>query len=298
MGRRCALLLALLLASCGPAASPSPTAQPTGNASAAPEPAVTVTFWHGQSGVLGDRLSELIAKFNTSHKIQVQGAFQGTYDQLYQKIVSAIQAGSVPDMAMVSGPPQTAQYWKAKALVPVQQFVDSADGLNQQQLSDFVPALLDDNSLPVNGKKTLVSWPFSKSLALLYYNPDVLKAAGVSVPTTWDQLRAAPKPVKEKTTATPFARTPDVYYVFLPYLSSQGGEALTPDLSKAAFNTPEGIAALQYQVDLVLGDKTAQVTQGFDWQNPLAQGKAAFAGSTSGSRPFIEQALPAAHTGS
>src|SRR2546428_9830294 len=246
MGRRCALLLALLLASCGPAASPSPTAQPTGNASAAPEPAVTVTFWHGQSGVLGDRLSELIAKFNTSHKIQVQGTFQGTYDQLYQKIVSAIQAGSVPDMAMVSGPPQTAQYWKANAIVPVQQFVDSADGFNQQQLSDFVPALLDDNSLPVNGKKTLVSWPFSKSLALLYCNPDILQQAGVSVPKTWDEFRTALQTVKSKTTATPLSYTPDVYYFFLPYLWSQGGDALSSDYTKATFNSAQRLRRLQF----------------------------------------------------
>src|SRR2546425_1197587 len=287
------LVATLVMSACaGGGQSTQQSAQPAPG-TAAPEPQVTITFWNGQSGVLGDRLNELIAKFNASHKMQVQGTFQGNYDQLYQKIVSAIQAGSVPDMAMVSGPPQTAQYLKAKAIVPVQQFVDSPDGLTGDQLKDFVPALLDDNSLPLNGKKTLVSLPFSKSLALLYYNPDIIKAAGVSVPTTWDQLRAALKAVKEKTTATPFAWTPDVYYFFLPYLWSQGGEALSPDLAKAAFNTPEGVAALQYQADLVLTDKTAQVTQAFDWQNPFAQGKVAFAVSTSVSRPFIEQAMPA-----
>jgi ABC-type glycerol-3-phosphate transport system substrate-binding protein len=297
MGSRwCALFLALLLASCGPAASPSPTVQPTGNATAAPEPAVTITFWHGQSGVLGDRLNELIAKFNTSHKIQVQAAFQGNYDQLYQKIVSAIQAGSVPDMAMVSGPPQTAQYWKAKALVPVQQFIDSPDGFTSDQLKDFVPALLNDNSLPVNGKQTLVSWPFSKSLALLYYNPDILTQAGVSVPKTWEELKTTLLTVKSKTAATPLEYTPDVFYFFLPYLWSQGGDALSADYSKAAFNSPQGLAAVQYQTDLVLTDKTAVVTQGFDWQNPFAQGKVAFAVSTSVSRPFIEQAMPKDHT--
>ena len=283
------VLAALLLASCGPSATPTATQPQT----AAPEPAVSITFWHGQSGVLGDRLNELIAKFNSTHKVQVTGQFQGTYDQLYQKVVSAIQAGSVPDMAMVSGPPQTAQYLKAKAIVPMQQFVDSPDGLSKDQLADFVPALLDDNSLPVNGKKTLVSWPFSKSDALLYYNPDILKTAGVSVPKTWDELRTALQTVKAKTTATPLSYTPDVYYFFLPYLWSQGGDALSADLSKAGFNTPQGIAAVQYQVDLALVDKTAVITQGFDWQNPFAQGKVAFAVSTSVSRPFIEQAMPA-----
>src|SRR5438552_592934 len=288
-----ALFLALLLASCGPSATPPATQQTSSAATAAPEPSVSITFWHGQSGVLGDRLNDLITKFNASHKVQVQGTFQGTYDQLYQKIVSAIQAGSVPDMAMVSGPPQTAQYWKAKALIPVQQFIDSPDGFTADQLKDFVPALLNDNSLPVNGKQTLVSWPFSKSLALLYYNPDILAQAGVQVPKTWEDLKAALITVKSKTTATPLEYTPDVYYFFLPYLWSQGGDALSADLSKAGFNTPQGIAAVQYQVDLALADKTAVITQGFDWQNPFAQGKVAFAVSTSVSRPFIEQAMPA-----
>ena len=291
-----AVIVAIVLGACAPSATPAATQQASSAATGAPEPSVSITFWHGQSGVLGDRLNDLITKFNASHKVQVQGTFQGTYDQLYQKIVSAIQAGSVPDMAMVSGPPQTAQYWKANAIVPVQQFVDSPDGLQQQQLSDFVPALLDDNSLPVNGKKTLVSWPFSKSLALLYYNPDILQQAGVSVPKTWDEFRTALQTVKAKTSATPLAYTPDVYYFFLPYLWSQGGDALSADYTKATFNSAQGLAALQFQTDLVLTDKTAQVTQSFDWQNPFAQGKVAFAVSTSVSRPFIEQAMPKDHT--
>jgi len=284
-----ATILAIVLAACGS----SGTAAPTARQSAAPEPEVTITFWHGQSGVLGDRLKELIAKFNSTHKVQVNAQFQGAYAQLGQKIVSAIQAGSVPDMAMVPGPPVAAQYWKAKAILPIQQFVDSPDGFTKDQLADFVPALLDDNSLPVSGKKTLVSWPFSKSVALLYYNPDILKAAGVSVPKTWDEFRSALKTVKEKTSATPLSYTPDVFTYFLPYLWSQGGEVLSSDLTKAAFNTPAGAAALQYQADLVLTDKTATVTQGYDWQNPFAQGKVAFAISTSVSRPYIEQAMPA-----
>ncbi len=297
MTRSLVLLVTILLSACAPAGAPAAPSQPAATAATtaaapAPEPAVTITFWHGQSGVLGDRLKELVDKFNATHKIQVQQQFQGNYDQLYQKVVSAIQAGSVPDMAMVSGPPQAAQYWKAKALTPVQRFVDSPDGFTQQQLADFVPALLDDNSLPVEGKKTLVSWPFSKSVALLYSNPGILKAAEVSVPKSWEEFRATLRTVKAKTDAQPLAYTPDVYYFFLPYLYSQGGEALSSDLSKAAFNGPEGLAALQFQADLVLADKTAQVTTGFDWQNPFAQGKVAFAISTSVSRPFIEQAMP------
>ncbi len=294
-------IASLVLTACGGnTAAPSPSAaqsasasaQPSQAATVAPEPAVTIQFWHGQSGVLGQELQKLIDKFNSTHKIQVQATFQGNYDQLYQKIVSGLQAGSVPDLAQVTGPPQAAQYWKAKALTPVQDFVNGPDGYTAEQLKDFVPALLNDSSLPVNGKPTLVSWPLSKSLALLYYNPDILQKAGVSVPKTWDEFRAALKTVKDKTGVQPLAWTPDVYYFFLPLLWADGGQVLNSDYTKATFDSDQGLAALQYMYDLVLTDKTGQVTTGFDWQNPFAQGKVAFAISTSVSRPYIEQAMP------
>ena len=295
MRRSFLLLSVILIGSCAPGGAPAAPSQPAVSAgTAAPEPAVTVTFWHGQSGVLGDRLKVLVDKFNASHKIQVESTFQGSYtnNELYQKIISAIQAGNPPDMAQDTGAADTASYFRANAITPVQQFVDGPDGLSKDQLADFVPSFLEDNSLLVNGKNTLVSWPLSKSESILYYNPDILKAAGVSVPKTWDELRAALKTVKEKTSSTPLAWTPTIFDFFIPYMLAQGGSLLSTDLTKAAFDSPEGVAALQYEMDLVLTDKTAEITKGFDWQNPFAQGKVAFAISTSVSRPFIEQAMP------
>ncbi len=298
------VLFALLFSACapsGPAAS-APTSAPSAAksaaaaATAAPEPAVTITFWHGQSGVLGDRLKAIVDKFNASHKIQVQMQFQGNYTQLQQKIISSIQAGTPPDMAQDTGAPDTASYLKAKAITPVQQFVDGPDGLSNDQLADFIPSFIDDNSLLVNGKKTIVSWPLSKSVVLLYYNPDILKAAGVSVPKTYDELRTALKTIKEKTSFAPLEWTPDVYDFFAPQLQADGGSLFSPDLTKATFDSQQGVDALQYEVDLALTDKTAVVTKGYDWQNPFAQGKVAFAISTSVSRPYIEEAMPKDHT--
>jgi ABC-type glycerol-3-phosphate transport system substrate-binding protein len=295
------LLAITLTAGCGagtPAPGPASPAASSAPASAAatvaPEPAVTVTLWHGQSGVLGDRLKALVDKFNSTHKVQVQATFQGSYtnNELQTKLLSSVQAGNPPDMAQLTGASDVANFYKAKAIVPVQQFVDSPDGLTKDQLADFVPSFLDDNSLTVNGKSTLVSWPLSKSESVLYYNPDILKAAGVSVPKTWDDFRTALKTVKEKTSFTPFAWTPSIFDFFLAQLYSNGGSALSSDLTKATFNSPEGVSALQYEVDLVNTDKTATVTKGFDWQNPFAQGKVAFAISTNVSVPYIEQAMP------
>jgi ABC-type glycerol-3-phosphate transport system substrate-binding protein len=277
----------LALAGCGgQSASPTP----------APEEAVTITFWHGQSGVLGQRLQTLIDQFNSTHKIQVTASFEGSYTsgQLQQKIVAAIQAGNPPDLAQVPGPADAAQFLKAHAVTPVQQFVDSPDGFGAAQLKDFYGPFLEDNRLTVNGKKELVSWPMSKSVSVLYYNPNILQQAGISSPPkTWDEFRQDLQTIKQTTQATPLEWTPDLYYFWAAYLRGNGGDILTNSLDKAAFNDARGVAALQYETDLVLTDKTAVVTKGFDWQNDFANGKVAFSVSTSVSLPYIEQAMPA-----
>jgi ABC-type glycerol-3-phosphate transport system substrate-binding protein len=265
-------------------------------ATPAPEEAVSITFWHGQSGVLGQQLQKLVDQFNGAHKIHVNASFEGSYTsgQLQQKIVAAIQAGNPPDMAQVPGPADAAQFLKAKALTPVQQFVDSPDGFTAAQLKDVYGPFLEDNRLTVNGKKQLVSWPMSKIVSVLYYNPNILQQAGISsAPKTWDELKQDLLTVKQKTQAVPLEWTPDLYYFWAAYLRGNGGNVLNKTLDKAAFNEDRGVAALRYETDLVLTDKTAVVTKGFDWQNDFANGKVAFSVSTSVSLPYIEQAMPA-----
>jgi multiple sugar transport system substrate-binding protein len=282
-----AVLFPLIIAACG--------GEPQAQGTPGPEEAVTVTFWTGQSGVLGTELQKLIDKFNATHKTQVKAEFKGNYSpQLYTAVVAAIQAGSPPDMAQVPASNTAAIYLKAKALQPVQKFVDSPDGYTKDQLKDFYPAFLEDNRLVVDGKSTLVSWPLSKSMQVLYYNPKILDQAGVAVPRTYKELREALKTVKQKVPGvTPLSYTADMWYFFLPMLRAQGGELLNKNLDKAAFNSDAGRAALQFQADLVQVDKTATITKGFDWQNPFARGQVAFAVSTSVSQSFIEQAMPA-----
>ena len=282
-------VLPLLLAACG-------ASQATSSATPAPEEAVTITFWHGQSGVLGDRLQKLVDQFNSTHKIQVKASFEGAYTsgQLQQKIVAAIQAGTPPDMAQVPGPADAAQFLKANAITPVQQFVDSPDGFTSSQLADFYGPFLDDNRLVVNGKKELVSWPMSKSVSVLYYNPTILQTAGITAPPkSWQEFRQDLLTVKQKTQAVPLEWTPDLYYFWAAYLRGNGGDILNSSLDQAAFNNSKGMDALQYEANLVLTDHTATVTKGFDWQNDFANGKVAFSVSTSVSLPYIEQAMPA-----
>ncbi|NGO67670.1 extracellular solute-binding protein [Streptomyces boncukensis] len=76
----------------------------------------------------------------------------------------------------------------------------------------------------------------ANSLAL-YYNPDLLKKAGVRPPRTWDELRAtARKLTRASTYGFAFSATPnaDGVYQFLPFFWSGGGDEARLDDGKGA----------------------------------------------------------------
>ena len=84
------------------------------------------------------------------------------------------------------------------------------------------PAFLEQSE--IDG--TVWAIPDLASARAMYYNKDILDAAGVEVPTTWDELKAACEKIKET--------NPDVY----PW-----GIDMTTDEGQAAFAYYHGITA-------------------------------------------------------
>ena len=102
--------------------------------------------------------------------------------------------------------------------------------------------------------------PFNKSIYVLYYNQELLDRAGVGVPATMDELRAAAKAVKDKTGVYGFALKADIDH-FGVFLHAFGGRWIED--GKTAFNGPEGVAALRFMQDLVLTDGSAYFHDGY-----------------------------------
>jgi len=97
---------------------------------------------------------------------------------------------------------------------------------------------------------------------LLLYRKDLLEQAGVEVPKTWKELIAAAKAIQEKTGKDGIA----MYYgkgnaaqnLFLWYaFLKSNGEDILNDKMMPTFNSPAGIEATQYYVDLLLKHKVA-----------------------------------------
>ena len=64
---------------------------------------VEVQWWHAMSGVLGERLNELVEKFNASQdKYTVVAVAKGNYDEVTNGVIAAYRAKRPPEMVQIA----------------------------------------------------------------------------------------------------------------------------------------------------------------------------------------------------
>ena len=98
-------------------------------------------------------------------------------------LATRLQAGDAPDSWQAHAGEATFAYADAKQIAPLDDFFKSS-GFGDVLPATLIPLISKDGhpySVPVNIHRSNVMW----------YNPKVLSAAGVSVPTTWDEFFAA-----------------------------------------------------------------------------------------------------------
>jgi ABC-type glycerol-3-phosphate transport system substrate-binding protein len=230
-----------------------------------------VSFWYGFGGPLGESLEGMIADFNASHPdIEVTGVSMGQYAALSQKIMAAIAAGNPPTLAQVYEN-WTANFIEAGAIVPLEPFIRGPQGFSQEDLNDIYPVFLEGGEF----EGQMWTFPFNKGLPALYYNKEMFRRAGLdpeSPPRTWEQFRemAMKLTVDEDGDGRPDQwgtsfSIPTAFSMFQQILVQNGGEIMSADGSHFLFNSPEGVAALQYLVDLVEKDGVAYIAPLSRW---------------------------------
>jgi ABC-type glycerol-3-phosphate transport system substrate-binding protein len=288
--------LTLVLAAC---AGTAPTAEPAASTEADIEITgpVSLILWHAlTSDPPKAALEAAVKKFNDTNGkgITITPVLQGSYTPLYQKTLGAIQAGALPDIVHAYES-QVADYTKADVVIDLDPYVNSKkNGLDKASQDDIYKPYFDTNRFPQYGNK-LLSFPFTKSLAVMYTNEDVVKAAGVTTPpktwAEWEQavMKATKKDASGKTTQYGYVGTTDASY-FNAMVLSRGGKIMAADNKTVAWDGKEGLETLQ-MLDRLYKGGYAYTPTGFDWQNDLAQSKLAYAFSSTSSRPFIALAM-------
>ncbi|MEU1800436.1 extracellular solute-binding protein [Streptomyces sp. NPDC019937] len=99
----------------------------------------------------------------------------------------------------------------------------------------------------------------------LFYNKTMLKDAGVRPPTSWAELKAAAKKIKQKTGKTGLYLRGDDAYWYLPFLYGEGGDLLDTGAKKVTVDDAPGVKAFATARDLVAsGAAETDATDGWD----------------------------------
>ena len=112
-------------------------------------------------------------------------------------------------------------------------------------LSDFPKAHMRHGML--NGE--LIGLPVRGHVQLMFYRKDLLDAAGVTPPQTWEEMVTAAKAIQENSDAAgvalPYGKlNGQNLMVWMNLLWGKGGDLFDAD-GKAAFNSAEGVAATE-----------------------------------------------------
>lgn len=248
---------------------------------------VTLTFWHTQTGANADKLTKVIQGFQAKYpNITIDAQFTGNYTDNYKKINTAIVGGGLPDVA-VSYPSMVSEYQQADKVIALDDYINSQKyGFTKEELDDFYPAFLAESRYPEYNNK-YYSFPFTKSLLLMYYNQDALDKLGLKVPETWDDFRAASKKFTQGD-AKGYAISVSAS-TFDGMVYSYGGSLISPDQKTWKFQEQPGVSALQLLQDMVKEGSAYQVSTANADQVDFGKQLTLFTlGSTSGI-PFYDK---------
>jgi multiple sugar transport system substrate-binding protein len=221
------------------------------------EPAgpVTLTFWHGYTDAEADSLNALLDEWNAANPdVQIEPLFVNN-DRALQKLTVALQGGEPPDITYQYGSslPQLAA---APGIVDLTGWTQEPD-VNWE---DFVQGGRDAATF----EGTVLGVPALIDNLAIVYNRELFDEAGIEYPNdqwTWDDFRAAAKALtdtaeKQFGFSYPMDASEDSVWHYDPLLWQNGGSILTEDGTQAAFNSPEGVEALDVLVGMAVEDES------------------------------------------
>jgi len=180
---------------------------------------------------------------------------------LIAKVLQQASSKTLPDVLMLDNP-DVQQIAASGALTPITNYGLSGAGVAEGTVA----------ASTYQGKLYGLQ-PIANSIAL-FYNKDMLSAAGITPPTTWAELTADAKKLTTPTTygfAFSGINTYEGTWQFMPFMWSNGG-------SEKDLNSPQNVQALAFLTNLVNDGSTSKSVVSWaqsDVDNQFIAGKAA-----------------------
>jgi multiple sugar transport system substrate-binding protein len=226
---------------------------------------VTIDFWNGVGEPDASVLSKIIDDFNKTNKdgITVKETMMD-WATLYSKIILDFKVGNAPDACTMQ---QT--FLTENVSLGLIADIGKLAQENGFKKEDFVDIAW--NGSFIEGKQFAI--PLDQHPMALYYNVKLFKDAGLDPtkpPVTKEEFLEYAQKLTKGSSQYGFGLGYSGGAPFRTWMSllwqHKDSDVLTPDLTKASFNTPAGIESLQVLQDLVYKYKVVPVQE----QDPVA----------------------------
>jgi multiple sugar transport system substrate-binding protein len=217
--------------------------------------AQTIQIWEGYTSTEAKTFSHMVAEYEAQHPGQKVSPLFVNNDNTLQKVLTAVRGGSPPDIAYLYGSwaPNVAQIPQVVNLTQVVK----RPGVNWDDFWTGERAVAT-----VNGK--VIGIPAVVDNLAVVYNKTLFAKAGLQPPGpdwTWQEFVADAKKltnpaIKQFGTAYVTPGTEDTVWHWEALLWEAGGQLLTPDNKKAAFDSPAGLASLNTLRTMAVTDKS------------------------------------------
>jgi multiple sugar transport system substrate-binding protein len=164
-----------------------------------------------------------------------------SWNDIYTVVNTRIQGNNAPDILNID---VFADYQADGLLLPAQDYV------SEETYAKMYPSFLEQSVVDD------VVWavPDLASARALYYNVDILEAAGVEVPTTWDELLEACEAIKAYDDSIyPWGidMTTDEGQAAFAYYTWNNGGGFVDENGDWALNSDANVEAIEYAINLV-----------------------------------------------
>ena len=235
-----ALVMACSLAACGGSSTPATPA--SSDSSSAGSETVELNVIAAQYGQNTNAWwDNFVKEFKSAYPNIDLTVEVVSWNDIYTKVNTRIANGQAPDILNID---VFADYQADGLLLPAKDFV------SEETYAKMYPAFLEQSN--VDG--TIWAIPDLASARAMYYNADMLEAAGVEVPTAWEELTAACEAIKAYDSSIyPWGidMTTDEGQAAFAYYTWNNGGGFVDANGEWALNSAENVEAIEYAIGLV-----------------------------------------------
>ncbi len=221
----------------------------SGNSTQVPttEGVTEINFWYSWTDKIEENNLALTEEFNNTVGkklgIHVTAEYQGTYEELHQKLQAAYVAGNMPEVSVMEiGSIKT--FAQNGVIGPLDEYIKASD----YDMGDFQDGLMKNSFID----DKCYAIPYLRSTPIMYMNADILKEAGLD-PTkmnTWNDMKTYIETVYDKTGKYGMSMSTDVW-LMEAFMLEHSSSILSDDEMSANMNNDKAKEIVNFFKDLI-----------------------------------------------